>query len=73
MKKVIYIVFAIFALGLTSCSKQDIQPTVTPTDVDVPVSKSFGSNDHVINNNGGGTITDPELEVEEEAHGGVGN
>jgi hypothetical protein len=62
MKKLIYIVFAVFALGLASCSKQDIQPNTTSSDSEVPVWKSLnpgndsGSVDPGL---GGGAITDP--------------
>lgn len=71
MKKVIYIVFAIFALGLASCSKQDIQPNGTSSNARVPALKSLNTiTDET--DPGGSTITDPELETEEEAHG-VGN
>lgn len=62
MKKVIYIIFAVFALGLASCSKQDIQPNTTSSDSEVPVWKSLNSgNDSgsVDPGLGGGTITDP--------------
>jgi hypothetical protein len=63
MKKLIYIVFAVFALGLASCSKQDIQPNTTSSDVEVPVWKSLGNgNDSGLSDPsvGNGTITDPE-------------
>ena len=66
MKKVIYIGIAVVALGLASCSKQDIQPN--SADPVVPVWKSnTGDNDPTIGGNtvvdpGGSTITDPELD-----------
>ncbi|PHR32416.1 MAG: hypothetical protein COA38_06520 [Fluviicola sp.] len=64
MKKVIYIVFAVFALGMVSCSKQDVSPNSSPETI-VPVWKSIetenanssGNVDPNINTNGG--ITDP--------------
>ena len=61
MKKVIYIVFAVFALGLASCAKQDIKPT-SSSDTAVPVWKSLDTDvtdPGSTNNEGGGGITDP--------------
>lgn len=49
MKKIVYIAFAVFALGLGSCSKSEIVP-VTDSETEVPVWKSTNSE-----------ITDPEL------------
>lgn len=63
MKKIIYIGIALFALGMTSCSKQDVQPN-SPTDTVVPTWKS-SITDPELNGTSGtsgtGTITDPEL------------
>lgn len=62
MKKIIYIAIAVFALGMVSCSKQDIQPN-SPSDVQVPVWKSNSSDvtDPQLGGTGTGTITDPQL------------
>ena len=66
MKRVIYIGIAVFALGMVSCSKQDIQPNST-SDTLVPVWKSDDTNvtDPELGGTDGslgtGTITDPEL------------
>lgn len=65
MKRVIYIGIAVVALGLASCSKQDIQPN--SADPVVPVWKSnTGDNDpnggSVVGDPGGSTITDPEID-----------
>jgi hypothetical protein len=49
MKKIIYISFAVVALGLGSCSKSEIVP-VSDSETEVPVWKSNNSE-----------ITDPEL------------
>lgn len=75
MKKILYIGIAVVALGLASCSKQDIQPA-SNTDAEVPVWKSntidnetpgptttTGSND--------GGITDPDPTEEESLEGGI--
>ncbi len=66
MKKVIYIAFAVFALGMVSCSKQDVSPNSSSESI-VPVWKSIDNEnstenstenvDPSINTNGG--ITDP--------------
>lgn len=63
MKKLIYIGIALFALGMTSCSKQDIKPN-SPSDIVVPTWKS-NITDPELNGStgtsGNGGITDPEL------------
>lgn len=73
MKKVIYIVIAVFALGLASCSKQEIQP-VNDSDTVVPVWKSNSTGENVIDPNGSsneGGITDPNTGEEESLQGGI--
>lgn len=63
MKRVIYIGIAVFALGMVSCSKQDIQPNST-SDTVVPVWKSLDTNvtdPELGGSDGAGGITDPEL------------
>lgn len=64
MKKLIYIGIALFALGMVSCSKQDIRPN-SSSDTVVPTWKS-SITDPELNgtgstSTGNGTITDPEL------------
>jgi hypothetical protein len=77
MKKVIYIGIAVVALGLASCSKEEIKPNI-PTDTAVPVWKAnTGGGDNVTDPNGGssneGGITDPneneELSTENTSDG----
>ena len=67
MKRVIYIGIAVVALGLASCSKEDIQPNSTSENI-VPVWKSLDNENTQPQNNsnseGGGTIVDPETEEE---------
>ena len=60
MKRIIYIGIAVFALGMVSCSKQDIQPNAA-TDPVVPVWKSDITDPELNGTSGEGTITDPEL------------
>lgn len=64
MKKVIYIVIAVFALGLASCSKQDVQPN-SPDPV-VPVWKA-----NTNTNDPGTTVTDPGTDPVIEDDGGI--
>ena len=64
MKRVIYIGIAVFALGMVSCSKQDVTPN-SSSDTIVPSWKSFdeGNTDpNAGGTNGGSTITDPEID-----------
>ncbi|MCJ8289848.1 MAG: hypothetical protein HRT58_09310 [Crocinitomicaceae bacterium] len=63
MKRVIYIGMAVFALGMVSCSKQDIQPNSTSETI-VPSWKSGdGENaDPSLGGTGGPVITDPEID-----------
>jgi len=69
MKKIIYIGFALFAFGMTSCNKQDIQPNANGT-AQEPVWKSSSDDDGVedggvITGGGaeeGGTIVDPNTD-----------
>lgn len=70
MKKVLYIGIAIVALGLASCSKQDIQPN-SSSDVVVPVWKSNTADDGGVvdpssngTNNDGSPIVDPNEDPE---------
>ena len=63
MKRVIYIGIAVFALGMVSCSKQDVTPNCS-SDPIVPSWKSGGGDvtDPELGGSDGGTlITDPEL------------
>lgn len=79
MKKVIYIGIAVVALGLASCSKEEIQPNTASSDPAVFVWKANnnGGDDNLSNPNGGssneGGITDPneneELSTENSTDG----
>lgn len=63
MKKVIYIGIAICALGLGSCSKQDVTPNTA--DPVVPVWKVLddGSDPVIVTDPTGTDITDPEIDI----------
>lgn len=64
MKRVIYVAVAVFALGIVSCSKQDIQPN-SNSDTAVPTWKSFDRDGELLNGEeglpptGGGSVNDP--------------
>lgn len=72
MKKTLYIVLAVFALGMVSCSKEDIKPNVTSnSNSDVPVWKSAGvdGTEPTGEGPGHGSIVDPNIDPELESEG----
>ncbi len=70
MKRVFYIIIAVFALVLASCSKQDIQPT-SDAQITEPTWRHLGSQasdsefDPSGTAAGGITITDPNVDPSE--------
>jgi hypothetical protein len=65
MKRIAYISIVLFAFGMASCSKQDIQPNGANTTTE-PVWRSSSDDPIVIGGSeeggGEGTITDPNNE-----------
>lgn len=64
MKKIIYIAFALFALGMTSCNKQDIHPNGNGI-AQEPVWSSSTDDDGAVIIEGGseeGGIVDPNTD-----------
>lgn len=70
MKKVLYIGIAVVALGLASCSKQDIQPNSAEPEVPVWKANTGGCENVDPNTNGSneGGITDPEHNEEQSSN-----
>ncbi len=73
MKKILYIGIAVFALGMVSCSKQDVKPN-SSSDTVAPIWKSLDINgddntDPQSGSSGEGGITDPDPEWDEEIEG----
>lgn len=69
MKRLLYIVIAVFALGFTSCNKEVIKP-VANNDSTEPVWESQAKRgvvieDPVISPSTGGSITDPNSDEDE--------
>jgi hypothetical protein len=66
MKRIIYISFILVGLAAVSCSKEQIHPTVDSAG-DVPIWKSSksSSDDVTSPTDGGGSITDPNNDKDE--------
>lgn len=66
MKRIIYISFILVGLTVVSCSKQQISPTVDSVG-DVPTWKSSKSSSDDVTSpiGGGGSITDPNNDKDE--------
>lgn len=66
MKRIIYISFILVGFAVVSCSKEQIRPTVDSA-VDVPAWKSYksSSDDVTTPTDGGGSITDPNNDKDE--------
>jgi hypothetical protein len=69
MKRIVYISIAVFVLGLASCSKQEIKPNSSNSEVPVWKSNKDITDPELGGTDGGDPITDPNTDPELETAG----